>query len=110
MQPFLRGDTVHRAATLDDRKRSRLRRQALTWLRANLASWRKQLEADEAKSRPLVRKEMRHWLADSDFSDVRDPEALDKLPETERLDWQTLWADVKEQFAKNGEKSSQQEK
>jgi hypothetical protein len=31
---------------------------------------------------------------DADLAGVRDPLALEKLPEAERQDWQKLWADV----------------
>ncbi len=37
---------------------------------------------------------MQHWRQDTDFAEVRGPEALAKLPEAERQDWQKLWADV----------------
>jgi tetratricopeptide (TPR) repeat protein len=84
------------ADQLDDRERVRLRRQALTWLRADLAAWRKHLEPDEAKGGSDVRETMQHWLADPDFAGVRDPEALAKLPEAEQNDWRKLWADVQD--------------
>jgi hypothetical protein len=38
---------------------------------------------------------MQHWLKDTDFAGVRGPEALAKLPETERRAWQKLWSDVR---------------
>ncbi len=34
------------------------------------------------------------WKADGDLAGVRDPDALARLPEAERKDWQALWADV----------------
>jgi tetratricopeptide (TPR) repeat protein len=98
------------ADKLEDRERARLRRQALTWLRADLAAWRKQWEVDEAKWRPVVRQTMQHWLADTDLAGVRGLDALARLPEAERRDWQQLWADVQDLSAKAGEKSSRQEK
>jgi superkiller protein 3 len=98
------------AAKPDERERTRLRQQARTWLRADLAAWRKLLAGDYAKVRPVVRQTMQHWLANTDFAGLRDPTPLAKLPEAERHDWQTLWADVQELFARAGEKSSWQEK
>ena len=53
---------------------------------------------------------MQHWLDNADFAGVRDPEALAKLAEAERQDWQTLWADVNELFAKAGAKGSRQDR
>jgi hypothetical protein len=88
------------ADKLDDRERARLRRQALTWLRADLATWRKHLEANETKFRPAVQQTMQHWLSDTDLARVRDPGALPRRPEAERQDWQMLWADVQELFAR----------
>jgi hypothetical protein len=36
---------------------------------------------------------MQHWQWDTDFAGVRG-KALDKLPEPERKEWQTLWQEV----------------
>ena len=35
-----------------------------------------------------------HWKVDMNMAGVRDPEALAKLPEPERKEWQSLWSDV----------------
>jgi hypothetical protein len=37
---------------------------------------------------------MQRWQHDPDFDGVRGPEALAKLPETEREQWQRFWAEV----------------
>jgi hypothetical protein len=37
---------------------------------------------------------MQHWLQNDDFTGVRGAEALAKLPEAERQEWQKLWADA----------------
>jgi hypothetical protein len=79
---------------LSDTERAGLRQQALHWLRADLDGWRGCMGTDPAKARPLVAERMRHWLQDPDFSGVRGPDALAKLPEAEREGWQKLWADV----------------
>ena len=42
---------------------------------------------------------MQHWQQDTDFAGVRGPEALAKLPEAERQEWQKLWAEVAELLA-----------
>jgi tetratricopeptide (TPR) repeat protein len=88
------------AEGLDEQEHARLRRQALDWLRADLAAWRRRLEKEPAKARPAVAQEMRHWLADSDFAGVRGPEALSKLPEPERPPWRHLWDDVADALAR----------
>ncbi len=37
---------------------------------------------------------MQFWLEDPDFNGVRGAEALGKLPEAERKEWQKLWENV----------------
>jgi tetratricopeptide (TPR) repeat protein len=78
----------------DDQERGRLRRQALDWLRADLEAWRRLLDKEPDKAGPAVRGRMRHWLADTDLAGVRGAEALKRLPEAERADWQRLWEEV----------------
>jgi tetratricopeptide (TPR) repeat protein len=82
------------ADKLTTEERARLRLQSLAWLRAELAAWRKMLEKEPDKARPLVRQQMQHWQQDKDFAGVRGPEALAKLPEGERQDWRKLWEEV----------------
>jgi tetratricopeptide (TPR) repeat protein/serine/threonine protein kinase len=82
------------AAGLSEPERARLRRQALDWLRADLAAWRQQLETEPSKARPVVREQMQHWRRDDALSVVRGPEALARLLEAERLEWQKLWEGV----------------
>jgi serine/threonine protein kinase/Tfp pilus assembly protein PilF len=75
-------------------ERARLRRQALAWLRADLAARTKGLAGDTPEARAAVRDRMRRWQADADLVGVRGPEALARLPESERQAWQELWGDV----------------
>jgi tetratricopeptide (TPR) repeat protein len=77
----------------DNKERDRLRQQALEWLRADLAAWRQLFEKEPDKVRPDVVQTMLHWLEDKDFAVVRG-EAVNKLPEAERRDWQQLWEDA----------------
>jgi len=84
----------HDAGSIGDEERTRLRQQALDWLRADLESWRKLLEGDSADARATVVGTLKHWQTDSDLAGVRDAEALAKLPEAEREAWGRLWADV----------------
>jgi serine/threonine-protein kinase len=78
----------------DDKERVRLRQQALDWLQADLALWTKQADSDKPKDREVVQQQMKHWQTDTDLAGVRDKEALEKLPETERDAWHKLWDDV----------------
>ena len=78
----------------DDKERVRLRRQALEWLRTELAAWRQLLEKEQDKARPVVLRQMQDWQQDKAFAGVRGAEALAKFPEMERLDWQELWGEI----------------
>jgi tetratricopeptide (TPR) repeat protein len=82
------------AENLNGKERARLRRQALAWLRADLAAWRKQLEKEPKKARGVLAGQMQNWQKDTDFTGVRGDAALGKLPEAERRDWQKLWKEV----------------
>jgi Flp pilus assembly protein TadD len=78
----------------DVKERVRLRRQALDWLRADLAANRQLLDKEPDKARALVVERMANWQQDPDFACVRGTEALAKLPEAERTEWTKLWQDV----------------
>jgi tetratricopeptide (TPR) repeat protein len=81
------------AGKLDDNERARLRQQALDWLRADLAAWRRVIDQEPQKA-PTAAEVLRHWLDDTDFAAVRGKEALAKLREAERKAWQKLWDDA----------------
>src|SRR5205823_10023601 len=55
------------AAGIDDAKRARLRRQALDWLRADLAAWCQLLEKQPDQTRARVQW-LRRWQQDADFA------------------------------------------
>jgi serine/threonine-protein kinase len=74
-------------------ERANWRRQARTWLRADLAAWRKILQSNPAAGRQ-VQKKLTHWRADPDLAGLREPSALDKLPPAERQECRQLWDDV----------------
>jgi tetratricopeptide (TPR) repeat protein len=82
------------AGALGDGERTRLRRQALAWLRADLKTYGQQLDKDSDKARPLVAQRLQHWQGDADFAGVRGADALERLPEAERQQWQKLWQEV----------------
>jgi serine/threonine protein kinase/Flp pilus assembly protein TadD len=94
----------------DDQERARLRRQALEWLRADLAVYRKDLEMVPDKAGPEIRSRMQQWQKDKDLAGVRDPAALAELPEDERREWQKLWADVTDTLARAAEKPGPEKK
>jgi Tfp pilus assembly protein PilF len=82
------------AAKLNAEERTRLRTQALDWLRADLALWARQADGNTSQARAAAQKTFLHWQQDPDLAGVREAAALAKLPEAERAQWQKLWADV----------------
>jgi eukaryotic-like serine/threonine-protein kinase len=81
------------AAALGEAERTRLRRQAVAWLRADLAAWEQRARQSES-SRATARQTLAHWREDPDLAGVRDPAELAKLPPEERREWERLWADA----------------
>jgi tetratricopeptide (TPR) repeat protein len=67
-------------AQLDDRERLRLRKQALNWLRADLAL----LDSSRSADPTAAHQALRRWQEDSDLADLRDAAALTKLAAEER--------------------------
>jgi serine/threonine-protein kinase len=82
------------AAKLDDKERTRLRKQALDWLRADLALWTRQLESGKPADSAAVQQTLRHWHKDTDLAGLRDKVALAKLPAQEQKALTQMWADV----------------
>jgi hypothetical protein len=82
------------AAKLDDKERARLRKQALGWLRADLALF---ASGDVGRSR--VARFLGQWQKDPDLAGLRDAEALKSLSAEERQAWQKFWADVQSRLA-----------
>jgi hypothetical protein len=76
---------ARRNATAEER--SRLRKQALAWLRADLVVWPLQWSG-------AVRQTLERWQKDPDLAGIRDAAALAKLPAEEQADCKKLWADV----------------
>jgi tetratricopeptide (TPR) repeat protein len=88
------------ARDLDDNARARLRQRALDWLRADLAACGRVVDSGPEQTRPLALGRLEHCLADPDFAGVREPQALARLPESERQAWQQLWANVRDRLAR----------
>jgi hypothetical protein len=53
--------------------------------------------------RSAMHQSLRHWQEDTDLASVRDAAALGKLPESERIEWKKLWADVADLLKKSGD-------
>jgi serine/threonine protein kinase/tetratricopeptide (TPR) repeat protein len=92
---------------LDGQARARLRRQALDWLRSDLEACRQRLDKGPDSARSVVVKKIQLWLIDADLGGVRGPEALARLPDSERQPWQELWGRVADTVARSQEKTAQ---
>jgi hypothetical protein len=84
----------HGADKLDPKERARLRRQALSWLRADLDVCDKRLASSQAAELQAILHRLQHWQQDTDLAGVRDESALSVLSAEERAAWRKLWADV----------------
>jgi tetratricopeptide (TPR) repeat protein len=80
------------AAALKDEAKAQLRRQSLEWLQAELARWRQW--ADRPDAHTLLVQTLREWTRNDGLSGVREPAALARLPEDERVAWRKLWQEV----------------
>jgi serine/threonine protein kinase/Flp pilus assembly protein TadD len=90
----LAGCGLGKDAPVYERERASLRLQALDWLRMDQEAWSRHLEKVPDKAGTKVLQEMQSWQTDTAFAGMRGPEALAKLPEVERLNWQKLWDEV----------------
>jgi serine/threonine protein kinase/Flp pilus assembly protein TadD len=84
------------AGLLDEQQRERSRQQALEWFRADLAAWTKRTQGSNQQDRAEADRKLRQWERNRDLAAVREEDALARLPEAERRQWQMLWADVSE--------------
>jgi tetratricopeptide (TPR) repeat protein len=80
------------AAKLDEKERARWRKQALTWLEADLALWTKQVQDGAPQDRKTVAVALRDWQRNRDLAGIRDAALLAKLPPGEREACTRLWA------------------
>jgi serine/threonine-protein kinase len=91
------------ADKLDDKERALWRRQALEWLRQDLAWWGRALDKGNAQTNAEIQQWMRDWQTDGDLAGVRAPDALARLPDEERQQWEKLWSDVDALLRRAGE-------
>ena len=79
---------------LDEAAKARWRKQALDWLKVDLASWTRLVETGPPQARQLVIQTLQHWKADPDLAGLRDEPALKRLSPEEQKACRGLWADV----------------
>jgi serine/threonine-protein kinase len=79
---------------LDEPTKARWRKQAIDWLKADLAAWSKILKEGPPQARQSIPATLQHWKADPDLAGLRDPNALKQLAEAEQSACRALWAEV----------------
>jgi serine/threonine-protein kinase len=90
-------------AKLSEAGRTRWRKQARAWLRADLAMWATKLDGDSPLERNLARRMLTYWQADPDLAGLREPSALDELSTDERKDCFALWHEVRAVLKRTGQ-------
>lgn len=87
------GDDAH---SLPDKVAVMFRRWALGHLREILTAYKQSLEGQDRAAIRTIRERLPQWRYDADLASVRDPQALERLPEDERIAWVALWREVAE--------------
>jgi serine/threonine-protein kinase len=81
-------------AKLDEAERTRWRRKALDWLRADLVLWTGTLDGSSPASRAQARNMLAQWQSDPDLAGLRESSATDNLPTDQRNECLALWQEV----------------
>jgi serine/threonine-protein kinase len=84
---------------LDEPDKARWRKQALDWLKDDLAFWSEQAKTSKPEAKALVSQKLQWWKADTDLAGIRDEPAVKALPDDERRACRALWAEVDELLA-----------
>jgi eukaryotic-like serine/threonine-protein kinase len=79
---------------LDAAAKARWRKQAIDWLKADLAAWTKILDGGPSQAKSSVAPTLQHWKGDPDLAGIRDPAGVAKLPDDEQKACRAIWVDV----------------
>jgi tetratricopeptide (TPR) repeat protein len=83
------------AGMLEDGQRAGLRRQALEWLRADLARWADEVEKGDLSTTLLVIEQvLPFWQKDAALAGIRDEKLLSALPGAEQQACRRFWSEV----------------
>jgi tetratricopeptide (TPR) repeat protein len=78
----------------DAAAKTKLRSQALDWLKAEREARARSLDEGGPEARSSIAQIFQQWKASTVLAVCRDPEALSKLPQEERQAWQAFWREV----------------
>ncbi len=81
-------------AGLSEAERARWRRQARTWLRADVAAWARRLDTGVPAERDLVQRVSARWWADPGLAWLHEAGIVEGLPPAERQECQALWQEA----------------
>ena len=79
---------------LDDAAKTKLRGQALDWLKAELTVYGKLFESSTPQEQEVIVMSVNAWKYERSLFSIRDSSALTKLPAVEQKAFTQLWADV----------------
>jgi tetratricopeptide (TPR) repeat protein/tRNA A-37 threonylcarbamoyl transferase component Bud32 len=88
---------------LDDKALAGCRKQALTWLQADIVFWRNRLKSAAPEDRQATKQQLSRWQTDPALAGVRDTAEVAKLPTDEQEVWRKLWMEVQSVVDKAGE-------
>ncbi len=91
-----RGDD---AGQLDDNELVRWRKQALSWLRADLKAYGELLPASNPKERKQLQEWLRSWQSEPALAGLRDATTVAHLSAAEQESCRQLWAEVQSLLA-----------
>jgi serine/threonine-protein kinase len=92
------------AGQLDAAEKARLRQQCLTWLRADLDLWARQMRTNPPQARTALQGALKSWQRDPDLAAIRDAAWLGSLPTQEQRTCRQLWADVQALLKQAGDR------
>ena len=81
------------ASALTQQERADWRKQALTWLQADLQKWREQSASNQAGDVLRLLHRLADWQSNPELAGVRDAKELAKLSPEEQQNWQKLWSE-----------------
>jgi eukaryotic-like serine/threonine-protein kinase len=78
----------------DEKEKARFRKQAVDWLKADLARRTEQARAGARQAKAEVLQRLLHWKGDSDLAGIREAASIKSLPEDEQKACRALWAEL----------------